>query len=96
MLPLVQWTGSIRKRSLRDGYDMMLVDYIKPSVSSKVRTRLLRHCMTCMTCTWRLVAVQPHGILIEFCRPSAMPGRVREFASPAKLSSLMRLVDWVF
>ena len=35
MLLVVQFTGGIRKRSLRDGYEMMLVDFIKQSVSSK-------------------------------------------------------------
>ena len=35
MLPVVQFTGGIGKRSLRDGYEMMLVGFIKQSVSSK-------------------------------------------------------------
>ena len=45
----------------------MLVGFIEQSVSSKVRTRSLHHCMTCMTCmtcTLHLVAVHPYGILM--------------------------------
>ena len=63
-LPVVQWTGSIRERSLRDGYDIILVDYIKQSVSSKGAHSLIASLHDLHDWHMASCAVQPYGILM--------------------------------